>query len=84
MSASFIITVMISTRLNTQYPPEGAYTCDDTHYDPNKPRIKNILWENYDWLVEMDRLGKARKCVLDNVQRTLLCNTIYLGYDGFE
>jgi hypothetical protein len=75
---------MISTRLNTQYPPEGAYTCDDTHYDPNKPRIKNILWENYDWLVEMDRLGKARKCVLDNVQRTLLCNTIYLGYDGFE
>ena len=43
-----------------------------------------MLWDHYDWFVEMDKSGKARKCVLDNVQKTILCNTPYLGFDVFE
>ena len=54
------------------------------HYDPNKPRIKDIIWNNYDWLVELDESHKARPVILDNIQRTLLCKTLYLGYDAFD
>lgn len=53
-------------------------------YDPNKPRMKDILWNNLDWLEEIDNTGKARKVILDNVYKTLICNTCYLGYDFYE
>ena len=75
---------MLDENLYTEYPYYGAFTCDDNKYDPEKPRIKDLLWKHYQWFVEMDKAGKARPCVLDNVQKTLLCNTIYLGYDYFE
>ncbi len=75
---------MMDTELYTEYPYYGALPFDAVNYDPDKPRIKDILWNHYDWLVEMDKAGKSRPCVLDNVQKTLLCNTIYLGFDVFE
>ena len=75
---------MLDEWLYTNYPDNGVFTCDDKPYDPDKARIKDLLWKNYDWLVELDKRGSARPCVLNNVQKTLLCNTIYLGYDGFE
>ena len=53
-------------------------------YNPKKPRIKDIIWKNYDWLEELDASGKARPVILDNIQRTLLCKTLYLGYDAFD
>ena len=62
----------------------GVQCCDDIIYDPNKPRIKTLLWDHYDWFVEMHKVGKLRSCVLDNVQKTMLCNTFYLGFDVFE
>ena len=74
----------MDTSLYTQYPYHGVYTCDDVNYNPDKPRFKDLLWNHYSWFVEMDRTGKARPCVLDNVQKVLLCNTMYLGYDVFE
>ena len=75
---------MLDEWLYTNYPDNGVFTCDDKPYDPDKARIKDLLWKNYDWLVELDKRGSVRPCVLNNVQKTLLCNTIYLGYDGFE
>ena len=53
-------------------------------YKPNKPRFKDIIWNNYDWLEELDKSGKARLVILDNIQRTLLCKTLYLVYDAFD
>ena len=75
---------MIDTELYTIDLPDNLLCCDDNNYDPDKPRIKIILWDHYDWFVEMDQTGKARPVVLDNVQKTLLCNTICLGFDVFE
>jgi len=75
---------MLDDNLYTEYSSYGAFTCDDVKYDPNKPRIKDLLWAHYQWFVDMDKAGKARPCVLDNVQKALLCNTSYLGYDYFE
>ena len=57
---------------------------DSVKYDSNKPRIKDIIWNNYDWIEELDSSGKARPVILDNIQRTLLCKTLYLGYDAFD
>jgi hypothetical protein len=74
---------MIDERLYSEYPYYGALTADDLKYDPDKPRFKDIFWKHYDWLKEIDAAG-ARPCILDNVQRMLLCNTVYLGYDYFE
>ena len=75
---------MIDTNLHTNYPFEGAYDCDHRNYNPGKPKIKHILWKHYDTVVKWDSTGKARPCVLDNIQKSLLCNTVYLGYDLFE
>ena len=58
--------------------------CDKLNYNPNKPRLKDILWDNLDWIQQLYDTGKLRDTVLDNVQNTLLCKTEYLGYDMFE
>lgn len=74
----------IDMRLFSDYPYYGAYNCDQPNYDVDKPRLKQILWENYDHVVGLDHSGRARPIVLDTVQHALLCRTEYLGYDGFE
>ena len=43
------------------------------------PNFKSIIWKNYDWLKEIDNSGQARETILDNIQITLLCKTMYLG-----
>ena len=64
--------------------PDKAYKDNTVPYDPNKPRMKDIIWRNHDWLEEIDESGRARKVILDTLDKTLLCNTCYLGYDFFE
>ena len=37
-----------------------------------------------EYIRKLDASGKARPCILDNVERSLLCHTCYLGFDQFE
>ena len=37
-----------------------------------------------EYIRKLDASGKARPCILDNVKRSLLCHTCYLGFDQFE
>ena len=60
------------------------YEANKVFYDPDKPRIKDILWKHYDWIESTYEEGRLRDAILDNVQRTLLCKTAYLGYDAFD
>ena len=46
--------------------------------------IKNTFFDNMDHIRKLDASGKARPCILDNVERSLLCHTYYLGFDQFE
>lgn len=69
-------------KLNTD--TEECTCFDDYHMDMNKPRIKDIFWNNLEWIEKLDDEGIARPCILDNIQRTLLCKTLYLGYDAFD
>ena len=57
--------------------------CDVRNFDFNHP-IKNIFFDNIDYIRKLDTSGKARPCILDNVERSLLCHTCYLGFDQFE
>lgn len=75
---------MVDENLYSEYPYYGAFNCDQNEYDPDKATIKDLLWNHYNWFVQMDKIGKARPCILDNVQKALLCNTLYLGFDIFE
>ena len=56
---------------------------DVRNFDFNHP-IKNIFFDNIDYIRKLDASGKARPCILDNVERSLLCHTCYLGFDQFE
>ena len=57
---------------------------DKVFYNPDKPRIKDIIWNHYDWIEQTYEDGRLRDAILDNVQRTLLCKNPYLGYDAFD
>ncbi len=46
---------MLDTRLYSSYPEYGAFDCDHRNYDPDKPRIKDILWYNYEWLLQQEK-----------------------------
>ena len=57
--------------------------CDVRNFDFNHP-IKNTFFDNMEYIRKLDASGKARPCILDNVERSLLCHTCYLGFDQFE
>ncbi len=75
---------MIDIQIHTSNHSTITFSYDSVQYDPNKPKIKDLLWNHYNWFVEMDQQKMARSCILDNVQKVLLCNTSFLGYDAFE
>ena len=49
------------------------YEANKIVYDPNKPKIKDILWKHYDFIEKTYEEGRLRDAILDSVQRTLLC-----------
>ena len=57
--------------------------CDVRNFDFIHP-IKNIFFDNIEYIRKLDASGKARPCILDNVKHSLLCHTYYLGFDQFE
>ena len=61
---------------NNNYDSFDSYL---TKYKNDKPNFKSIIWNNYDRLKEIDDSGQTRETILDNIQRTLLCKTVYLG-----
>lgn len=62
---------------------ENFNHCDTRDFKIKHP-IKNIMFDHMEWLRELDQYCKLRPCILDNIEKMLLCNTIYLGYDCFE
>ena len=75
---------MIDTSLSAcVFRHNNPHHLDFIDYDPSHP-MRTIFFDHLDFLEYLDQTGKARPCVLDNVQRSLLCRTVYLGYDYFE
>lgn len=62
---------------------ENFNHCDTRDFEIKHP-IKNIMFDHIDWLRNLDNAGKLRPCVLLNIEKMLLCKTVYLGYDRFE
>ncbi len=59
------------------------FHCDTRDFNFDHP-IKKIFFDNIDYIRSLDASGKSRPCVLDNIERSLLCHTAYLGYDQFD
>ena len=57
--------------------------CDVRNFNFIHP-IKKIFFDNMEYIRKLDASSKARPCILDNVERSLLCHTCYLGFDQFE
>ena len=78
---------MIDTHFYNGSTNNNNYDSFDSYlekYKGDKPNFKSIIWKNYDWLKEIDNSGQARDVILENIQKTLLCKTFYLGYDAFD
>ena len=75
----------MDTTYHSNIPVEtlSLLDCDVRNFDFNHP-IKNIFFDNIEYIRKLDASGKARPCILDNVERSLLCHTCYLGFDQFE
>lgn len=74
----------LETKLYTVAPEEGFRNCFESDFDESKPRFKPIFIKHYDWIKELDDEERARPCILDNVQKAILCKTPFLGFDSFE
>ena len=75
---------MIDIELHCEQSDGRVLNCDDRPYSPDKPKIKDILWDNIDWLYELQKRGYLRPAIMENIEKAILCNTVYLGYDAFE
>ena len=75
----------MDTTYHSNIPVEtlSLLDCDVRNFDFNHP-IKNIFFDNIEYIRKLDASGKARPCILDNVERSLLYHTCYLGFDQFE
>ncbi len=75
----------MDTTYHSNIPVEtlSLLDCDVRNFDFNHP-IKNIFFDNMEYIRKLDASGKARPCTLDNVERSLLCHTCYLGFDQFD
>lgn len=54
---------------------ENFNHCDTRDFKIKYP-IKNIMYDHMEWLRELDQYCKLRPCILDNIEKMLLCNTI--------
>ena len=75
----------MDTTYHSNIPIEtlSLLNCDVRNFNFIHP-IKNIFFDNIEYIRKLDASGKARPCILDNVERSLLCHTCYLGFDQFE
>ena len=81
---SFYTSIMDTTyHSNISVETLSLLDCDVRNFDFNHP-IKNIFFDNIEYIRKLDASGKARPCILDNVERSLLCHTCYLGFDQLE
>lgn len=81
----FYTLVMLDLNYHSRIPIEALSLlhCDVRDFNFHHP-IKNIFYEHIDYIRELDASGKARPCVLDNIERSILCRTFFLGFDEFE
>lgn len=73
----------MDTTLYTDKPISTAKHCDDNGFVPH-PKIKTILFDCYYELRTLLESSNSRPAILENIERSLLCKTFYLGFDIFE
>ena len=44
-----------------------------------KETFRYIFFDNFDYISKLHNSGKMRDVIFDNIQKTILCSSIYLG-----
>ena len=71
----FYNLLMVDTSIHSViFKFQNPHHLDFIDFDVHHP-IRSILFHNYDIIESWDASGRSRPCVLDNVQRSILCNT---------
>lgn len=73
----------MDTTLHSQIFHRYVSSYDNKNF-PINHKIKNIMFSHIDFIRNLVASNQARPCVLSNIERMLLCRTVYLGYDLFE
>lgn len=50
----------------------------------SKESFKYIFFDNFEYIHNLYLSGKLRDITFDNIQKTILCSSVYLGFDLFE
>lgn len=50
----------------------------------SKETFKYIFFDNFEYIHNLYLSGKLRDITFDNIQKTILCSSVYLGFDLFE
>ena len=73
----------MDTTIHTSIFHKFVKSYDDKTYPINNT-IKSIMFNNIDYLSNLNKSNKSRPTVLENVERTILCGSVFLGYNLYE
>ncbi|MFR2767731.1 MAG: transposase zinc-binding domain-containing protein [Thomasclavelia sp.] len=54
------------------------------YFKNSKESFKYIFFDNFEYIHNLYLSGKLRDITFDNIQKTILCSSVYLGFDLFE
>lgn len=60
------------------------YNCTQNVKLKTKESFAFIFQDNFDYITHLYNIGRMRNITFDNIQKTILCGSIYLGWDYYE
>ena len=60
------------------------YNCTQNVKTKTKETFAYIFQDNFGFITHLYNIGKMRNITFDNIQKTILCGSIYLGWDFYE
>lgn len=73
----------MDTTIHTSIFGKFVKAHDDKSYPINNT-IKSIMFNNIDYIYSLNKSNKAKPTILENVERTIPCGSVFLGYNLFE
>ena len=60
------------------------YNCTQNVNLKTKESFAFIFRDNFDMITHLYNMGRMRNITFDNIQKTILCGSVYLGWDYYE
>ena len=80
MSLGDVFMIDLATPIDTL----PLFNCTQNLKLNRKETFSYIFHDNLDYITHLFNLGRMRPVTYDNIQKTILCGSIYLGWDFYE